>query len=278
MRKNIKKLLAAAFAAAMVLTSAPVAGTTGTAYSVTAEAKSSTTIYVGGIVRIYVKNSYGSAMKSSLYSVSNKRIVSVKKSGNYFKVKGKHSGNATVTLKSYGRKYTFKIKVKKDYRRNVSVSTDKEAFRDGSYFCQVKNKNNFPVRIWIKYTNGELDDVYAGGKASFYHVLKHRPKSIKVERDHTIYTNTPKVTISNARYSQENNGSIRILFDASTSSTKPITRAEYLFLVKYADGSLDIVKSDSYTVESGMEADGSVDGGKVISGVFPLVGEVRCFK
>lgn len=280
MRKTLKRVLAAAATAAMVLTATPIASHTGTPLQVVALAKNDATIHVGGSVKIYVKNSYGTVLSSSLYSVSNKKVVSVKKSGKYFKVTGKKAGSAAVTLRRSGRKYTFKIKVKNDYGRNVSISTDPSPLRDGTYLCKVKNKNNFAVRVWVKEKGGVLEDIYVGAKASFYHVLKHYPKSIKVEKDTTVYANTPKISVRNVRYTEESAGELIITFDASSSTTKTITRTEYLFVVKYSDNSFDIVKSDFYeNPYSGLETGIlNVNGSKSIVGVYPLVGEVRCFK
>jgi hypothetical protein len=277
MKKKRLKTLVTAFAATLLLSSAPIANVPTPAYQVEAQAKSSTSIYVGQTVSLYVKNQYGSALKSKLYQVKGRNNVKIKKSGNYYKVTGKKKGNVSVTLARGGRKFTFKIRVKADFGRNVIVQTQKTPLGNGQYLSLITNKNNCPVVLTVKEKNGNTDYVYAGAKAKFYHLLNGYTSSVTVKREDTIYANTPKVNVSNIRYSQNTPGMLNITFDASTSSTKNITNVEYIFAIRFADGSTDVVSAPLYGVEPGLDVDFEI-GNKTVVAVNALVGEVRAYK
>jgi hypothetical protein len=70
---------------------------------------------------------------------------------------------------------------------------------------------------------------------------------------------------------------LNITFDASTSSTKNITRAEYIFAIRFADGSTDVVSAPLYGVKPGLNVNFKI-GNKTVVDVSPLVGEVVAYK
>jgi hypothetical protein len=71
---------------------------------------------------------------------------------------------------------------------------------------------------------------------------------------------------------------LNITFDASTSSTKNITNVEYIFAIRSADGSTDVVSAPLYGVEPGLDVDFEIGNKTVVAVNKALVGEVVAYK
>ena len=102
--------------------------------------KTKATIYVGRTVQLRVKNT----RKKVRWSTSNKKVVTVTGKG---KVKGKKTGNATVTAKVGKKKYKCKITVKKKTRK-TQTSLTIEQFLKG--LVKQKNAEQPEITMWPK--------------------------------------------------------------------------------------------------------------------------------
>lgn len=122
--------------------------------------QANTTITVGEKESLKIS---GVSSSKAKWSTSNKKIVTVSKSG---VIKGIKKGNATITAKYKGVKYTCKVKVvakssKKEAAKNIAAKVYKSG-QSGTRFIKFTNHNSFAIHASVTIRYYDKKNKYLG--------------------------------------------------------------------------------------------------------------------
>lgn len=282
MRRKVVKALASCALALSLLTVTPLTNVVSNV-NITAQAANvsgTKKLKIGQSVRIYAKsNLNGRALSSKLKSISNSKVVSVKKSGKYFIVKGKAAGNSTVTLKYKKQLLKFKFKVIANYVSNVDIRYSSRS-NNGMYLDYITNRNNVPIRIDYTMANGGTGNYYIGKNAKSTALTSSPIVRFSVSYNDSIKSKFPKLTVTNYNYYIEDLGDDRVLnleFDGKTNTGNESTIA-YNIIVKYSDGSFDAFPYYEDYAHDGNSYLTPIDPYKSVSTIGVYQGETYSFK